>query len=95
MMISVVYCTGNNELWEPNKCWMGGDLFKEWVKELDRKFVAEGRKVALLVDNCPVHPEVTDIKAINLPNKWIRELFEALKGNTSPFWSKSLSEQET
>ncbi len=48
------------------KSWMDGDLFKEWVKELDSKFVAEKRKVAVLVDNCPAHPEVTELKAINL-----------------------------
>ena len=28
-------------------------LFKEKVKEMDKKFVSEGRKVALVVGNCP------------------------------------------
>lgn len=46
--------------------WMDGNLFKEWVQEQDRNFVAEGRKVALLVDSCLAHPEVTDLKASTL-----------------------------
>ena len=38
------------------KSWMDGDLFTEWVKELDRKFEAQDRKIALIVDNCPAYP---------------------------------------
>ena len=40
------------------KSWMDGDLFTEWVKELDRKFAAQDRKIALIVDNCPAHPKL-------------------------------------
>ena len=46
--------------------WMDGDLFTEWVKELDRKYAAQDRKIALIVDNCPAHPEVDGLKAIEL-----------------------------
>ena len=35
---------------------MDGDLFTEWVKELDRKFEVQDRKIALIVDNCPAYP---------------------------------------
>ena len=35
------------------KSWMDRVLFKEKVKEMDKKFVSEGRKVALVVGNCP------------------------------------------
>ena len=45
---------------------MDGDLFTEWVKELDRKFAAQDRKIALIVDNCPAHPTVDGLKAIEL-----------------------------
>ena len=45
---------------------MDGDLFAEWVKELDRKFAAQGRKIALIVNNFPVHPIVDGLKAIEL-----------------------------
>ena len=40
------------------KSWMDGALFEEWVREIDRKFDAEGRKIALVVDNFPAHPDI-------------------------------------
>ena len=48
------------------KAWMNSDLFEEWVLELDRKFQLENRKIALIVDNCPAHPNVNNLKAIEL-----------------------------
>ena len=48
------------------KSWMDGDLFTEWVKEIDRKYAARDRKIALIVDNCLVHPKVEGLKAIEL-----------------------------
>ena len=48
------------------KSWMDSMLFEEWVMEIDRKFHAEGRKVALIIDNCPAHPEVQNLKATKL-----------------------------
>ena len=48
------------------KSWMDSQLFEDWVREQDRKFEREGRKVALVVDNCPAHPDVADLKAIHL-----------------------------
>ena len=45
---------------------MDGVLFEEWVKELYRKFNAEKRHVVLLVDNCPAHPPIENMKAIGL-----------------------------
>ena len=45
---------------------MDGVLFEEWVRELDRKFEAEGRNIALLIDNCPAHPEIGNLKALAL-----------------------------
>ncbi|XP_057316741.1 uncharacterized protein LOC130657751 [Hydractinia symbiolongicarpus] len=45
---------------------MDGVLFEEWVQELDRQFDSQGRKITLVVDNCPAQPEVTGLKAINL-----------------------------
>ena len=43
---------------------MDGILFEEWV--LDRKFLSEGRNVALVIDNCLVHPHIENLKAIKL-----------------------------
>ena len=48
------------------KAWMDGTLFQEWLHELDRKFEMQGRKVAMVVDDCPAHPDVSGLKAINL-----------------------------
>ena len=46
--------------------WMDGILVEEWVRELDRKFLSEGRNVAILIDNCPAHPHIENLKAIKL-----------------------------
>ena len=45
---------------------MDGDLFTARVKEIDRKFAAQDRKIALIVDNCSGHPIVDGLKAIEL-----------------------------
>ena len=45
---------------------MDGTLFEEWLHELVRKFEIQGRNVVMIVDNCPAHPEVLGLKAINL-----------------------------
>jgi len=48
------------------KAWMVSEIFKEWLRKLDRKFSREHRKVLMLVDNCPAHPSVSGLKAITL-----------------------------
>uniref|UniRef100_A0A3B3RCK7 DDE-1 domain-containing protein n=1 Tax=Paramormyrops kingsleyae TaxID=1676925 RepID=A0A3B3RCK7_9TELE len=48
------------------RAWITGDLFSAWVKKWDRKFQAEKRKVALIVDNCRAHPDVPGLKAITI-----------------------------
>ena len=45
---------------------MDGTFFEEWLQELDRRFEMQGRKVVMIVDNCPNHLEVSGKKAINL-----------------------------
>jgi hypothetical protein len=40
-----------------SKAWMTGALFEKWLLKLDRKFEAENRKVLMLIDNCPAHPQ--------------------------------------
>uniref|UniRef100_A0A3B3QEJ7 HTH CENPB-type domain-containing protein n=1 Tax=Paramormyrops kingsleyae TaxID=1676925 RepID=A0A3B3QEJ7_9TELE len=45
-----------------SRAWITGDLFSAWVKKWDRKFQAEKRKVALIVDNCRAHPDVPGVK---------------------------------
>ena len=45
---------------------MDSALFEEWVRELDRKFVRENRKIALIVDNCPAHPHIEGLDTTQL-----------------------------
>ena len=45
---------------------MDSQIFEEWVRKLDQKFCIEGRKIALLVDNCPAHPSVSDLTNVQL-----------------------------
>ncbi|XP_035673006.1 tigger transposable element-derived protein 4-like [Branchiostoma floridae] len=40
------------------KAWMTSDLFKNWLKKLDQKMGRQGRKILLLLDNAPSHPDV-------------------------------------
>ena len=44
----------------------GWSLFEEWIRELDHKFFSKGRCIALIIDNCPAHPVIDNLKAINL-----------------------------
>ena len=48
------------------KSWIYGDLFTEWVKELDQRFAVRDRKIALIVGNRPIHLIVDGLKAIEL-----------------------------
>ena len=48
------------------KGWIDGVLFEEYVRKMDKKFVSEGRKVALVIDNCPAHPQIENLKSIRL-----------------------------
>ena len=45
---------------------MNSELFEEWVREQDEKFENEGRNVALIIDNCPAHPVIENLKSITL-----------------------------
>ena len=48
------------------KNWMTGDLFGKWMRKFDSSFRAQDRKVVLLIDNCPAHPEIKNLTNINL-----------------------------
>ena len=48
------------------KSWMDSDIFTPWLKELDRKMIAEGRNITVIVDNCPAHPHVEGLQAVEL-----------------------------
>ena len=45
---------------------MDSILFEEWVREVDRRFTKEGRKIVLLVDNCPAHRSIDNLVSTEL-----------------------------
>ena len=48
------------------KSWMTVELFEEWVRQLDWKFSAANRKIALIIDNCTAHQHVEQRSSIDL-----------------------------
>ena len=48
------------------KSWMDSILIEEWVREIDEKFASQGKKIVLVLDNCPAHPPINDLKSTNL-----------------------------
>ena len=45
---------------------MDSILFEEWVREVDRRFTKEGRKIVLLVDICPAVPSIDNLVSTEL-----------------------------
>ena len=45
---------------------MDSILFEEWIPETDAEFTKEKKKVALIIDNCPAHPMINNLKSIEL-----------------------------
>ena len=48
------------------KSWMDSKIFSDYVRKLDTKFDVEGRKIVLVIDNSPAHPNVDNLEAIHL-----------------------------
>ena len=48
------------------KSWMDNFHFEEWGKELDKRFVREDRKVALIIDQCQAHTRIEGLNAVEL-----------------------------
>ena len=47
------------------KAWMVVTMFTDWLLKSDKRFLREKRKVAIVIDNCPAHPDVK-LRAIKL-----------------------------
>ena len=45
---------------------MDSILFEEWVREIDRRFTAKGKKIALVIDNCPAHLSIDNLVSVDL-----------------------------
>ncbi|XP_004685385.1 PREDICTED: tigger transposable element-derived protein 4 [Condylura cristata] len=53
--------------YEANRmAWMTSDVFEQWMRQLDEKFQAQQRRVVIFVDSFPSHPEVKNLKSIEL-----------------------------
>jgi len=48
------------------KAWMTSDIFVKWVRDWDRELTKKKKKILLLVDNCPAHPSISDLRSITL-----------------------------
>ena len=48
------------------KIWIDTEIFTDSIKHLDRKFLAQNRKVMVIVDNYPAHPDVLGLTGIGL-----------------------------
>ena len=51
---------------------MTGDIFKKWLLKLDHRFLRDGKKIALVIDNATCHPQdlqlvLKSIKLVFLP----------------------------
>ncbi|GFN91634.1 tigger transposable element-derived protein 6 [Plakobranchus ocellatus] len=49
-----------------NEAWMTSSIFETWIRKLDRKYLLQGRSIVMVLDNCPAHPKIKDLKAIRL-----------------------------
>ena len=45
------------------KAWMTGRLWEKWLRDFDKLV---NRKVALIVDNCPAHPNIEGLKFVEV-----------------------------
>jgi hypothetical protein len=48
------------------KSWMTSDIFESLLRLWDRQLRLQNRKIPLLVDNCPAHPELDNLQNIKL-----------------------------
>ncbi|XP_050338066.1 tigger transposable element-derived protein 4-like [Bactrocera neohumeralis] len=49
-----------------SRAWMTSDIFTKWVRDWDRELKKTKKKILLLVDNCPAHPKIDDLRSITL-----------------------------
>ena len=45
---------------------MTGDIFRQWLVELNKDMGRQKRKIALIVDNCAAHPRNADENCDNI-----------------------------
>ena len=45
---------------------MDSVLFENWVRDVNKKFQTEERKVSLIINNCPIHPIIENLSHATL-----------------------------
>ena len=50
-------------------------MFEKWVKEIDVNFGAQKRKIVLITDNCPAHPDVYPAHPYVPALDWVELIF--------------------
>lgn len=48
------------------KSWMTSALFIKWIRGLDKKFLAQKRKILMFVDNCSANPQLKNLQSTTL-----------------------------
>jgi hypothetical protein len=48
------------------KAWMVSSLFESYVTNLDKCMTAQNRKIVLIIDNCPAHPEIDGLRSVKM-----------------------------
>jgi len=61
----------NANYFSNKKAWMNSDLMKTFLTRLDRKFLAENRKVILFMDNATCHPPTLQDGLVNINLKFL------------------------
>lgn len=70
-------CTFPCDYASQNCAWMTGDIFINWIKQLEFSFKKQNRNILMFVDNCPAHPTnipLENIKLVYLPPNAISKL---------------------
>ena len=44
------------------RAWMTSLTFEKWIRKRDSIFESQGWKVVFVIDNCPAHPKISNLK---------------------------------
>lgn len=48
------------------KAWMTSAIFEMYIRKIDKRMVSASRRIAMIVDNCPSHFLIKNLKAVTL-----------------------------
>jgi hypothetical protein len=48
------------------KAWMVSSLFESYVRQLDKAITSQKRNIVLIIDNCPAHPSIDNLRSIKI-----------------------------